>query len=215
MPEVDALLASETFAGPIDASNRAEARRALQFPYAFFHRKGHPQEVGALWASKRERDRFNCLLDLSRLVASLKWNQPATMRPRPISLTIMHLLGACLLLSRQVVDPILGSRERTLLRRFGYRGPHRVQVDIRCACEQRRFIEQQLALVSTFPEMARAAILPIGAPSDMLRRAPHPPTDIRQSPTAFGKHIRLVHDHRNFRLPRFGRRTVFLAARGE
>ena len=36
MPEVDALLASETFAGPVGASNWAEARRALQFPYAFF-----------------------------------------------------------------------------------------------------------------------------------------------------------------------------------
>jgi hypothetical protein len=33
MPEVDAFLASETFAGPDGASNRAEARRALQFLY--------------------------------------------------------------------------------------------------------------------------------------------------------------------------------------
>ena len=60
--------------------------------------------------------------------------------------------------------------------------------------------------------MARAAVLAIGASSDMFCRASHPPTDIRQSPATFGKQLRLVHDRRNFRLRRLGCRTILFTA---
>ena len=57
MPEVDAFLASETFAGRAGPSNRAEARRALQFLYEeVLHRRWPRRSLSAAgqrWKAKK------------------------------------------------------------------------------------------------------------------------------------------------------------------
>ena len=53
MPEVDAFLASETFAAPVGASNRAEARRALQFLYEDVLHRRWPRSAQHAAAQRR------------------------------------------------------------------------------------------------------------------------------------------------------------------
>ena len=77
---------------------------------------------------------------IGRLVR-LDRNHAAASQFRPIPLTSVDFLSACRLLTRQVVDPILRTRVRTVLWSLGHRGPQRIQIEIRGASQQRRFVK--------------------------------------------------------------------------
>src|SRR6056297_1489169 len=126
-------------------------------------------------------------IDLDRTEPSAK-----PLRTASFPLMITHRSRVFSLL--QVINPILRSCEVALLGCFGNRRSHRVEIDIGRTGNQRGFIQQLLSLEARFPKVPGDFIFAVTAPSDILRRASHPPTDVAQAASAVGHYFRVARD---------------------
>jgi hypothetical protein len=88
-------------------------------------------------------------------------------------------------------DTIANTGELAELRAVSNPSPHRVQVDISHASEDRALVGEALALEPAFPETSGAFVLGVGAPRDVLVEAAHEPAEAAEAFPAEREAIRI------------------------
>ncbi|WP_197451188.1 hypothetical protein [Rosistilla oblonga] len=148
-------------------------------------------------------------------LVDLHWTHPSAVVWYSTSLPIMTVLPVLLRSASDVVDPLLGAGKFACFNRFDDCSANWVEVDIGCTGQQACFIENQLRFIPTLPKVTVHVIFRVTASGNVLRRAPHPPTDIRQPTTALSKNLFVVDDRRDFCVRWLGRAPVIVATDGE